>query len=143
MQISYSVCTFDAQNLINSSVCGHGHSHQVSSSYVLRNLRYRVHKVCDADDADDNDADADTDGDARHLTDSNIPLLLFKPGDKNQFGHFFDKLSPLSYNMSYISIYYRTVPFHHCTTNTLLQVLIPLQHGQQLCLLLFCWFFSL
>ena len=75
MQISYLVCTFDAQNLINSSVCGHAHTHQVSSSYVLRNLRYRVHKVCDAD-ADD----ADTDGDARHLTDSNIPLLLFKPG---------------------------------------------------------------
>ncbi len=69
MQISYLVCTFDAQNLINSSVCGHAHNHQVSSSYVLRNLRYRVHKVCDADAAD-----------ARHLTESNIPLLLFKPG---------------------------------------------------------------
>ena len=53
MQISYLVCTFDAQNLINSSVCGHAHTHQVSSSYVLRNLRYRVHKVCDADDAMD------------------------------------------------------------------------------------------
>ena len=44
------------QNLINSWGCGDAYTHQVPSSYNLRNSRYRVHKVCDAAD-DDTDAE--------------------------------------------------------------------------------------